>query len=52
MYGWARSSKLALRRISPNKNADDGRCGNATAADPNAAAPVQAQLGESISKIL
>jgi len=55
MYGWARSSrssKLTLRRIRPNDNADAAICGDATAANPNATALVQVQLGEIISKIM
>lgn len=40
MYEWSRSPK-DLKRIRPNKNADDGICGNVSNANLNATAPVQ-----------
>lgn len=52
MCGWARPPKPALRRLRPNKDADDVTCGDAAADDPNTTAPVQIHLGEIIRKIL
>lgn len=51
MYGWARSFKLAVRRLRSNRDADDAVCGDTTAASPDGTALVQVQLGEIITKI-